>query len=445
MSAWGGSSEWPTRRRSAVTNQIGGSDVKRIREVTGGISSARRWAGAAVGATMALLAALSVPEAALGAAPNPLPVPWIGQAYCQDDCRGGVSWQGRNNCGPASLAMVSRANGLPAGDGLTRARFVRHVKQLTEGVDDCGLTSRLDLDRGARELGLCLRSEHWSTARIEADTLSCLPVVTYLDERTLPWRYYPSNYAGGDHIVVATGFSGSRVTINDPLEYRAGWRECSPLPAQAENIIYGVAHTSYAREDFDAAAYLADFGWWGKSYGDPVGGCDVARCNPGAGAAGGPGGSAVGKPYDRLTFRLASHCPDNSVKVYYVTDHTGRDGVFHERHARTKAIVNDGLFRTYTITFDGEPGQAYWRGSVRKLRIDATTSPGCLTAFSWIGLHDADGRLAKAWTFPAGGPADGWWSRDTVTTRYIGPIWAMHSTSNDPWVENDRVNVPIGR
>jgi len=381
------------------------------------------------------------PGAARAQAPVPLPVPWMGQAYCQDDCRGGFSWQGRNNCGPASLAMVAEANGLRRPADMSRARFVRYVKTLTEGRDDCGATAREELDLGAAALGLCVREHAWKTHQIEALTRRCLPVATYLDERTMPWRYNPSFYAGGDHIVVTTGFTGNRVTINDPLEARGGRRSCSPRPPDHENAVVGVAHSSYARADFDAAAYLADLGWWGKAYGDALGGCDVPPCNAAPAPAAPPGRL----PFTKLTFRMSSHCPDREVRVYYVTTMTLADGAFHEQFSKSKTIENDGLFRTYTISFDGDTSRLYWQGKLRKLRIDPSQVRGCLVAFSWIGVHDAEGRTAKSWTFPAGTGGGYWWAKDTITTQPLGPIWAMHTTSNDPWIENDYVDVDLGR
>lgn len=393
---------------------------------------------AVVGLAIGFVHAWAAPAAAQ--APNPLPVPWIGQAYCQEHCGGGTWWQGRNNCGPASLAMVAEGNGIPRPNGMSRAAYVRHVKTLTEGKDDCSPTNRAELDRGAAGLGLCLRDEAWSTTHIESLTQSCLPVATYLDDRTMPWRFNRAFYLGADHIVVTTGFPGDDVALNDPLENSTGDFACDPMPPDAENRVYGSAHTRYERADYDTAAYLADLGWWGKAYGDALGGCDVPGCNPGGG-----GGGTEGGPFIKVTVRMASHCPDNRMRVYYVTDHTASDGSFRERWSKGKTIQNDGRFHTYTITFDGETSRRYWRGRLLKLRIDPSTSSGCLVAFSWIGVHDGENRTAGSWMFPAGTGADWWWARDTVTTGFIGPFWAMHTTSHDPWIEKDNVGIDIGR
>lgn len=401
------------------------------------------------GTAIAVFIGLSILTANTRTAHAQLNVPLINQIYCQHKCDGVLANQGRNNCGPASLAMIAEANGKTRPPGKTANQaYVRHVKTLYRG-DDCNGSNRTEMDNGAKSLGLCLGTEAMDTDEIiPIVENSCTPAMAFVKAQAMPWKKHKGSYGTIDHIVVVTDFSSGnqKITLQDPLD----WNDSAlvvPCNATTEPnddaAVLGDSQVTYSFADFDAAADVASSGWWGKGYGGKLGGCD----GPGCGGGGAPPAATptpTPEPFTTLSMRFSSSCSaDPVMKIFYRTDDTGT--TFKEKWTKEKTITADRVFHTVSIVFDSKNDKKGWRGTLRQLRIDPTTAQSCWYAFSWIGIHNSKNEIARQWTFPSGTGSGGWWSNLTITGGFIGPFWILHSIGNDSWIEHDGINLSIGR
>jgi hypothetical protein len=154
-----------------------------------------------------------------------LPVPFISQLEYRPD----GAYTGRNNCGPASLAMGIDAYGQrPAGYEDDHA-FVHLLRYQMTGVADDPFNNgysnftqmRNGLDQYYAGLG-------WSNVGDMQDleytvVVERTPVIVFVDATQFLPRQYPLSWATY-HFVVVTGFSddGHWVYVNDPLDYFDG-------------------------------------------------------------------------------------------------------------------------------------------------------------------------------------------------------------------------------
>jgi hypothetical protein len=164
-----------------------------------------------------------------------LAVPHISQLEYRPD----GAYTGRNNCGPATLAMGIDAYGLrPAGDEDDHA-FVHLLRYQMTGVADDpfnnGYTNfaqmRTVLDGYYAGLG-------WSNVGDMQDleytvVVERTPVIAFVDATHFLPRQYPLSWAT-NHFVVVTGFSddGLWVYVNDPLDYYDGQIPTNGAPNQ---------------------------------------------------------------------------------------------------------------------------------------------------------------------------------------------------------------------
>jgi hypothetical protein len=412
--------------------------------------------GGLVAAGILTVAALGVPARALaqgGASPSgpaTLPLPYISQGYWQLGCSNGQprttpNWNGRNNCGPASLAMIGQANGKRPGP-MTNKGFVAQIRAGISGLDQpCNaLLGRGAMDAGARNLGLCSmgsRDEAWSTAAVEALTQACLPVLVFVKSDQIAWPHHPGWYQGSEHIMLVTGFSGSggakRAHVSDPLDHSG---QCRPNEQDPNAICGGPYTVPYA--DLDKALRLSSRGWWGKAYGERLGSCDLApRCGGGGGGGGGGGVVEEREPYRHIALRMASTCPEPKVWIAYDTTATPADAPVAP-YVKTFSLINDGYFRTYDFRMDGARTSQFFKGTLKALRIQPSETPGCDVAFSYIALHDGDGDIARQWRFAEG--RGGWWAANMID-RDLPGSWQLTTSGGAPFIQRDGLDIDLRR
>lgn len=406
---------------------------------------------AAAGILVAATLALPRPAAAQGGVvpSGPVPLPYISQGYWQIGCTDGrprsqPNWNGRNNCGPASLAMIGQANGKRP-SAVTNKDFVAAIRAGISGRDQaCNpLLGRSAMDTGARNLGLCslgAQDEAWSTAAIEAFTRACLPVLVFVKTSEITWPHNPGWYQGSEHIMLVTGFSGSGSSkvafVNDPLDY-AG--HCQPNEQDPNAICGGPYTLPYTM--LDKAIRFSSFGWWGKVYGQRLGTCDLGpRCGSGGGSGGG-GAAPETRPFNRIALRMASACPQEELRVGYDTSVTPGDAPTAP-YVKTFKIFNDGRFNTYDLQMDGDRTSEYYRGILRALRIQPSQTAGCDVAFSYLALHDGEGHIAREWRFANG--RGGWWPANLIDRNLPGS-WQLTTSSTEPYIQRDGLNLDLRR
>jgi|GEM_PF-4536318 len=387
-----------------------------------------------------------------GAAPSgpaTLPLPYISQGYWQIGCDNGrprsqPNWNGRNNCGPASLAMLGQANGKRPGP-LTNKGFVAQIRAGISGQDQaCNpLLGRGAIDIGAGNLGLCsmgTKDEAWSTAAVEALTQACLPVLVFVKSDQIHWPHNGGWYQNSEHIMLVSGFSGSGSAkvahVSDPLDYSG---HCRPNEQDPDAICGGPYTVPYA--DLDKALRLSSRGWWGKAYGERLGNCDLGpRCGGGGGSGGG-GSVEDREPYRHIALRMASACREPKVWIAYDTTTTPAEGPVAP-YVKTFSIINDGFFRTYDFRMDGTRTSQYFKGTLKALRIQPSETPGCDVAFSYLALHDGDGDIARQWHFAQG--KGGWWAANMID-RDLPGSWQLTTRSAAPFIQRDGLNIDLRR
>jgi len=370
--------------------------------------------------------------------PPPLPVPFIGQGYCYRACPRDW-WNGHNNCGPASLAMVVEANGRrPA--GLSNLKFVAQARErMTDQPDRCSNppTTRADLDRGAARYGLCQRPEAWSLEEIRALTDQCLPVIAFVEPARLPLRN-PGWFGTLDHILVITGVGDHFTSFNDPLDFGL---PCTPSICD-ENAVCGRGGRA-SNDAMRDALFAADYGWWGRAYGDALGDCDLPGCGSG-GAGGGVGGQEPkGEPLDEVRVRMSSHCPTQRVQLFWATND---DESFTEERSQIQVSSQDWR----DVTFGMAPYDS-WRGRLHKLRFDPTTRDvGCTLGISYVWLTNRFDDAGRLWHFSEvagrgrGCPLLGWRCKGLVD-RFLPGAWIMQTTRADPWIVTTGEDIDLRR
>ena len=154
-----------------------------------------------------------------------LAVPHISQLEYRPD----GAYTGRNNCGPATLAMGIDAYGLrPAGyeDDHAFVHLLRY--QMTGVADDPFNNGYTYFNQMRNVLDGYYAGLGWSDVGDIQDleytvVVERTPVIAFVDATQFLPRQYPLSWAT-NHFVVVTGFSddGNWVYVNDPLDYYDG-------------------------------------------------------------------------------------------------------------------------------------------------------------------------------------------------------------------------------
>ncbi len=366
-------------------------------------------------------------------------VPYISQGYCYNWCPR-HNWNGHNNCGPASLAMVVDANGRRP-NGLTNRDFVAHAREyMADEPDRCSNppTTRADLDRGSARYGLCHRGEAWSLAAIRALTDQCLPVIVFVEPTMLPLSQ-PGWFGRLDHIMVVTNVDDTQTTFHDPLDFRG---TCTPSICDP-NALCGRGNSRVSNALMRDALFAADNGWWGKAYGNAVGDCDLPDCGSASGDGGAGGTVPPGEPLDEVRVRMSSLCAVDEVQMYWEADD---DSGFSEARSQIQFVSRD--WSTVTIYMD--PYES-WRGELRRLRIDPMSNePGCIAGISYIWVTNRFDDPGKIWTFyDKAGPGRGCplrgWECQGLRDLYQTGAWIVQATGNDPWIAHHDVGLDLRR
>lgn len=430
--------------------------------------------GAAIGFVLSLVAdigiAAGVAAAPAGqAAPVPLPVPYIPQIFnqsrCDCACAGPAcptncqrtNFNGHNNCGPAAVAMIVDANGRRP-PGLIDRDFVAQLRRTMTGDEDgpCNPpTDWSEIDKGAAAFGLCARAHAMDIGAIEVMTTHCLPVIALVSTSpsSFPGLDNPSFHrdASGrfhDHFIVIVGFSGDNVLFLNPLVF--------PVPTAANAV------RTTTRATMITALQNAQPGDFGRGYGDPLGGCDgVGRCNQGASGsgAGAPGGPPP-PVFDRIQLSVGHDCSDRSLAIYFKRP---EHDAFNERRKVTlEAHPSPNGYVTHVVEMPSIKG---WSGTIDKLRVDPADRHGdnsCLFGLSYVLIKSDKNVTGRFYPFyehagdsgrPLGAMLD--WRVRPDRLRDLGPCcepngsprrsWLLEVVGDDPWVENDRVNLNTGR
>ena len=137
-------------------------------------------------------------------------------------------YNGRNNCGPASLAMCIDAYGKRPAGYSDNHEFVHLVRYQMTGVPDDpynnGYTDLTQMRIASANFYSMSSVELFSLTDVKNKvTQERKPVIVYLDASKLLPRQYAESWAT-DHIIVVTGFSldGQWVYVNDPLDFYDG-------------------------------------------------------------------------------------------------------------------------------------------------------------------------------------------------------------------------------
>ncbi|MEO8084565.1 MAG: C39 family peptidase [Ardenticatenales bacterium] len=405
------------------------------------------------------------------AAPVPLPVPYIPQIFnqsrCTCSCNGlacptscqRTNFNGHNNCGPAAMAMLVEANGRrpPA---LADRDFVAQLRQAMTGQQDGPCNPPTDwpeIDKGAAAFGLCARDHAKDIGAIQAMTERCLPVIALVS--TSPHSFpgldnpeFHRDQSGTfhDHFIVIVGFSGDTVSYLNPLVF--------PVPNR------GNALRTTSRATMISALQNAQLGDFGRGYGDPIGGCDgVGRCNQSASGSGSGAGAPSGPPapvFDRIQLSLGHDCSDRRIAIYFKRP---EHGSFNERRKVTlEAHPSPGRYVTHVVEMPAIKG---WSGTIDAVRIDPVDNHGdnsCLFGLSYALFKsdkDVTGRFYPFYEHAGdiGRPLGrllGWNAR-TDRLRDLGPCcepnggprrsWLFEVIGDDPWLENDHVDLVTGR
>lgn len=389
----------------------------------------------------------------------PLPVPYVSQMYVQERQDGAVTLNGRNNCGPASLAMVIEANGgRPA--GLNGQQFVAQIRQDMTGVPDRkgqGFTSWEQVDHGASLHGLICPNSTSATSinLIRTWTDQCTPVIALIaagDASVQTWIDNPESNKG-DHFIVIVGVRNGYVWYLNPMIY-------SPSGAVPADASRAMRITTEAR--MEAALNAAATRTKGRAYGRSLGNCDANGCGgpPGGGPGGGGGGGGLGptvtppqpwgppEVFDHVDVSMGSACTDKEVKLFYIA---GNSSGFSERRS-VRRWLRDGSQGYEKLTFDLD-SRENWNGRLKQLRFDPTgSSSDCDTGFSWIHITNDRGSSAKFYDFynhaddphrPLGRML-GWTAARMLD---LGPrsSWQLHVHAADPQLVNADVDIETGR
>ncbi len=396
------------------------------------------------------------PPQQLPVGPVPLPVPYVSQMYWQSRCGGGMSINGRNNCAPASLAMVIEANGVrPA--GLADRDFVARVREDMTGIPDqvCQDYTNWDqLDHGAAAYGLQCPSDTTATSLDDMKIWNdvCIPVIALIDPTDPSARSWVDNpdLHLGDHFIVIVGVRNGYVWYLNPLIVNAD----GSVPSQT----YQAMRTTTAAKMAQVLA-ASEGRTKGRAYGRPLAGCDNGGCGlgpsggpGGGGGGGGSGGTATPPPpdevFDRVEVSMGSACPDKEVQLFYIA---GSSSGFSERRSLRKWLRQDSLAYA-KITFDME-SRENWHGVLKQLRLDPTgTSTDCDVGFSWVNVASDEGGSAEFYDFynhadDPGRPLNRLLGWTAVHMSDYGPrsSWQLHVDTLDPQIVNNDVDVDTGR
>jgi len=158
-----------------------------------------------------------------------LPVPYLTQWEMRYDCSTPpvLTYNGDENCGPASMAMAVQADGKRE-SGLTDIAWVHTMRKRMTGYDDNGgcetVTSLPQMQTACSYYGLPCSRVQGEYALKRTVNLG-FPFIAYVDSTRLLPRQYPE-WMDGWHFIVVTGVCDvdgeALVYVNDPFSQSLG-------------------------------------------------------------------------------------------------------------------------------------------------------------------------------------------------------------------------------
>lgn len=150
---------------------------------------------------------------------------------------------------------------------------------------------------------------------------------------------------------------------------------------------------------------------------------------------------------DHIELYMTSNCPDKNVQVFWDTG-TSHFPQFKSKNSTSRYLQRQGWQR---LVVDLGARESY-EGVLKALRVDPSTSPGCLVGFSALRISDGDGHygLTREFHQYSGNPnrqlgfCRYWESRNLLD---LGPLssWMLTSINNDPYILEDDIQMEIGR